>query len=969
MDTNAFLRKILPSQGIVVIAEPVRKAGSTQTFWKHYKYPTVEEAATAAATFNQAGRTVYHACSTFKEDLPKKFRTQDNAGWAKALWVDADVEAGNPAKYSSKREAMQDVLRVCKELRLCAPTVVDSGGGLHLYWSLTEDVTTAVWTPLAQQFKDRLTALGFKQDPSRTADSASVLRPAGTHNRKTDPPRLVKVVVEGKDITLEQFAAALGTNVPAPIMAMPEEDDDLGGGIEYPPSSADRIIQFCPTLAHVAALQGNVSEPLWHKMIGVVKHTTEGVLRCHEWSVGHPEYSEYETQQKIDNWATGPSTCTSIRQVMENKCEGCIQTCKSPVQLGYTDEAPVPPAYVEQPANVGFTTGAPLTVVSNKPWPKGFKVENGMLCRAVKDNNKDDAPYSWIPFCKTLFFPTERVRTEAGVWALRMEMITYHKTRRNFMLPTQFLVEPQSLVSELAKNEVIIFGRNGKDHVMSYLQEFLQGINAAGPEVITNSAFGWTDDGQGFILGGETVTATTVQPSLCSANIAKLGLNTGFGVGGSRDEWVSLVDRIYNRVGAEPLQFVFCVALASPLISIAGISGFHGIPVAITGTGGLGKSTVCKVACSAFGHMNSMFVDASKAGNTFNALMTRAGIFRHVPLLFDEVTKRTKEEMTDMLFSLSNGVSKTRITANGQIAGDLQPWDFFSFLTGNDDITALLAAQDRATAGATQMRCFEIPLPSGYCDVLFAGTDVRKLVDTQLQECYGHVGREYIRYVMKHRKQVRDMIFKLRAQFPAQDSDMTRERFYMDTVILALAAGTIAQKLGILRFDLKLLLRWALKHIKTLRVLRKATHNTDEEYVAAMLASLNGRTLVTTTLPETRGGRYTPEAPLEIMRDVVAARNVTKGRRFFLSAKYTNEWARDNGITHMALVDTMDKMGLIKHQAKADKQGIFFFNLAQGSTISSAKSRCFELNYDILVGMDADLTTDATPNVVPMRTA
>ena len=116
---------------------------------------------------------------------------------------------------------------------------------------------------------------------------------------------------------------------------------------------------------------------------------------------------------------------------------------------------------------------------------------------------------------------------------------------------------------------------------MSYLHEFLQGINAAGPEVITNSAFGWTDDGQGFILGGETVTATTVQPSLCSANIAKLGLNTGFGVGGSRDEWVSLVDRIYNRVGAEPLQFVFCVALASPLISIAGISGFHGIPVAI----------------------------------------------------------------------------------------------------------------------------------------------------------------------------------------------------------------------------------------------------------------------------------------------------------------------------------------------------------------------------------------------------
>jgi hypothetical protein len=339
-DTAEFFSKILPSQGIVVLAEPKKKEGSAQVFWRHTKHTDTKGAAAAADLFDKAGRTIYHACSTFKEDLPKKFRTQANAGWQKAFWIDADVEAGNPAKYASKKAALLDIGRVFKAIGLPMPTIVDSGYGLHAYVTLTEDTTTAIWTPLARQFKDRLTALGFKQDPSRTADSASVLRPVGTHNRKKCPARPVRLINEGQDITLEQFAAALGTNVPAPITAMPEEDDDLGGGIEYPPSSADRIIQFCPTLAHVAALQGNVPEPLWHKMIGVVKHTTEGVLRCHEWSVGHPEYSEYETQQKIDNWATGPSTCASIRQAAENKCDGCTQTCKSPVQLGYTDEAP-----------------------------------------------------------------------------------------------------------------------------------------------------------------------------------------------------------------------------------------------------------------------------------------------------------------------------------------------------------------------------------------------------------------------------------------------------------------------------------------------------------------------------------------------------------------------------------------------------------------------------------------------------
>ncbi len=251
MDTEAFLRSILPGQGIVALAELKPNKSSGKLFWYHHKYANTADAAVAAVAFDAGGRTVYHACSTFKEDLNKGFRTQDNAGWQKAFWVDADVEAGNPAKYGSKKEALQDVLRVCKELRLPAPTVVDSGGGLHLYWSLTEDVTTSVWTPLARQFKDRLSTLGFKQDPSRTADSASVLRPAGTHNRKTDPARPVRVVVEGKDITLEQFAAAIGAAVPAPVInagvAGDPNEDDLGANLpvrQWSIQEAAEMLQF-----------------------------------------------------------------------------------------------------------------------------------------------------------------------------------------------------------------------------------------------------------------------------------------------------------------------------------------------------------------------------------------------------------------------------------------------------------------------------------------------------------------------------------------------------------------------------------------------------------------------------------------------------------------------------------------------------------------------------------------------------
>ena len=59
--------------------------------------------------------------------------------------------------------------------------------------------------------KDVLRAYGFRQDPSRTSDSASVLRPVGTHNRK-DPanPKSVRLLkMESQPLQLTQWVALL----------------------------------------------------------------------------------------------------------------------------------------------------------------------------------------------------------------------------------------------------------------------------------------------------------------------------------------------------------------------------------------------------------------------------------------------------------------------------------------------------------------------------------------------------------------------------------------------------------------------------------------------------------------------------------------------------------------------------------------------------------------------------------------
>jgi Family of unknown function (DUF5906) len=121
----------------------------------------------------------------------------------------------------------------------------------------------------------------------------------------------------------------------------PEESSRAGeiGARDLPPSSALKIVNNCPTLAHVASARGAVSERLWRSMLGVVKNTTEGEALCHEWSKGDPRYDQHKTQQKIDRWTRGPTLCETFRKIDDAKCHGCMQRCKSPIQLGHPDDA------------------------------------------------------------------------------------------------------------------------------------------------------------------------------------------------------------------------------------------------------------------------------------------------------------------------------------------------------------------------------------------------------------------------------------------------------------------------------------------------------------------------------------------------------------------------------------------------------------------------------------------------------
>lgn len=131
-----------------------------------------------------------------------------------SVWLDIDL-AGEGHAGEHYPATMADARRVLDELRLPPTLIVQSGGGIHVYWVLTEPwlVRDAVdqdaerqammdlvknWTNAAQYHANRLGR--WKIDS--TFDLARLLRPAGTTNRKIPgAPQPVIVLHHDPDVT------------------------------------------------------------------------------------------------------------------------------------------------------------------------------------------------------------------------------------------------------------------------------------------------------------------------------------------------------------------------------------------------------------------------------------------------------------------------------------------------------------------------------------------------------------------------------------------------------------------------------------------------------------------------------------------------------------------------------------------------------------------------------------------------
>ena len=210
-DLTQFLTKILPEDQNIKF---LFLMGSKNR--EHRTFTDINLMADTALRLDGEGYDVYFACASFLQgeyldtNGKRRQRTAENAAAAGSFWL--DIDCGEGKDYETQKQAVKAIKKFCLACDLPKPLLVNSGGGLHVYWPLDRAVPKDDWLPVAGKLKELThnSAIRLYADDTRTADISSVLRPIGTHNWKPkyDGP-IVKIVQDAEPVDFDYFVSKI----------------------------------------------------------------------------------------------------------------------------------------------------------------------------------------------------------------------------------------------------------------------------------------------------------------------------------------------------------------------------------------------------------------------------------------------------------------------------------------------------------------------------------------------------------------------------------------------------------------------------------------------------------------------------------------------------------------------------------------------------------------------------------------
>lgn len=804
---------LLPASGYYCIASG-RTMPNEGTSWVHDR---LQISPTIANLEASRGVQTWYAIASYRHPgavgTSKTGRCVENIIALKTLVWDIDVD---PSKggYGTADAAVEALGRYIASGQLLPPSaVVASGGGLHCYWGLTNEIDTDGWRALEL----RLLELGRSVDPALAIDPscfknpAGVLRWPGSTNSKYTPARRVEILFLHRlydYAEIDAWLPATGSNVvplrahhapvtslvptQSPVVAIPRTQTD--GGM---------VRQHCGAVRYYASIKDQASYPQWWPIIQLTAFMDDGRRHAHELSQGHPAYNpaavdaKYAEASRVADGGSGPYSCERLcADLGVNRAVACAG-CPLASQTGSTANPIKLPALIAsaqsgpQPHAVQYSDTTPFedlirAVVARSPVYTDIAVEvpnlllmtngrftissDGALCGAVieevqqvqfnpmtgREEQVTTRMSRNVIISDQAFWPVRLVAETSGV--IRLEFAAISGKFKNGDFNVSLHISPQEPLGNLSRLHQHL--RQWNVHcrfdraAVRLLQEYLHWIGqwSARPAVRPYQRFGWVERDL-FVVGGIGVTKTGFEPVAVAGDAAVVVEKGYVKHAGSLAAQVQILREI-AEAGTPIARFIMMVPFASVLYHM---TGENPMIVHLRGKSGLGKSFIMRLAASMFGAPYEAHITATDTAKAAENIMSALG---DMVTMFDEVTLIGEERLQALSMTVSKGTSNSARASNGtgNLRADVRTWRGLVVTSGNVSLhEAALNDRNLDKAGALMARVAELAVDEGMLETVDGGESgaarairLRNMAD----ENYGLLGLQFISHCVRNRAEV-----------------------------------------------------------------------------------------------------------------------------------------------------------------------------------------------------------------------
>lgn len=907
MNNLEFLQQVLGDEGYYCIVGLDLKNNSEPPKQKFYQ--KLEDAVKVAENLKDEGYDAYYALATFTDG---KSRKAVNVKQLKSLFLDLDC--GDGKDYPTQQEAIVDIKRFCKVTGMPRPTLVNSGGGVHVYWPLNEPITREEWTPLAEKLKHMCDEHDLLADASVTADPARILRVPGTLNYKNGEARPVELIGSSSgSYELDTLKDVIGDPVLERRPYIPRgEMDDVTKAILGNYTNRFKTIMIktvkgegCQQLKYIYENQESMSEPMWRAGLSVAKFCVDADIAIEKISSKHPEYNPEFADRKVRGIKGGPYTCQKFEEFNPGGCEGCVNkgTIKSPIVLGREVLEATEEDNIVEDVPFQIDQGHTQTYVIPKYPEPYFRGKNGgIFKRVIKQEDEIE-----VQIYHNDLYVTRRLDDSEVGEAIVIRLHLPQDGVREFTIPLASVTSKDELRKYLSTKGVAIVKT---DEIMSYITTWVNHMQFKGKADTARRQFGWVDENyEAFVLGDKEIRADRVDHNPPSSSTGHLF--AAFQTKGTMEKWQQAMS-FYKRPGMEMHQFVIGIAFGSIFTDFTPVNA--ALLHIYSPESGIGKTTALFAGASIWGDPTKIVL---KETDTTASKMLRAEIYNNIFLPMDEVTNATAKDVSDFVYQYTSGTQRNRMTAsaNGERHRG-EPWKQNAVSSGNTSLMEKMSVYKALPKGEA-MRVLDVrakPVPG----LDKAETDE---LSAALQHNYGHAFIPYLQYIMNDIEGIKNLYKATQRKIDEKCGFGPPDRFHSVLVTNGIMGLMVAKKAGLIDYDIKPVVEWVESIIKGVKTNIKSM-DADAETVLSNFIAENWNNIL--RIQSTQDSRQLKKDDMDHLvipdatpRATFVARYEYDIKMLFVFPSPLKDWCVKKQINYEGLVESL-KRGRTK--AKLDKK-------------------------------------------------